>query len=619
MGKWPIDRPDPRDFRVEVSAAQPHRIGSDAAALSAAADAMAEYAFLLSDVDEAMLRWAIAESLDSKMPPQQVLILSGQLTVSRYLGLLEAEIERQFPASAGGLTEAVDGLSVPPVTVAAAVAAIRARGNVPLLLSPEQIDWSSRPEWSRAAAEAAANGLRRRWPELSAGSRFATWQLVAAPTAVGLAIGFAAFHLEATLTVIAALVTLPFLLVVGLRALALLIAVAPSWPRSGAPPLADAELPIYSVIVPLFREAEVLPDLVQALNRLDYPPEKLDILLVLESVDVETRAAALALAIPPHMRVIVVPDQQPRTKPKALNFALGVMRGAYVVIYDAEDDPEPDQLRLALAAFRSGPHNLMCVQARLALHNPAPGLLARQFMLEYGALFDALLPALVRLRLPIPLGGTSNHFPRQVLEALGGWDAYNVTEDADLGTRIARLGGRVGVIDSTTFEEAPESFRVWLPQRTRWLKGYMQTWLVHMRHPGGLRAELGISGFLGFHAQIGGIVLSALVHPVFVAFIVYGTATGLLLAAPGSAFAETLMSLALFNLVGGYACGIALAGIAAIRRRRYGLLPHIALMPFYWLLISVAAYRALLQLVTNPYLWEKTPHSARRRQRPMDP
>jgi cellulose synthase/poly-beta-1,6-N-acetylglucosamine synthase-like glycosyltransferase len=253
----------------------------------------------------------------------------------------------------------------------------------------------------------------------------------------------------------------------------------------------------------------------------------------------------------------------------------------------------------------------MCVQARLALYNSRPGWVARQFMLEYAALFDALLPALERLGVPIPLGGTSNHFPRSVLEELGGWDAYNVTEDADLGMRIARVGGRVGVLDSTTYEEAPDQFSIWLPQRTRWMKGFMQTWLVHMRRPGRSMKELGLKGFFAFNALLGGIVLSALVHPIFLAVLLWELAAGRALVPPETALGGAMFALALFNLLAGYGTAILLAALAAWRRGLGWLMPHLLFMPLYWLMISLAAYRAALQLVTKPYYWEKTPHRAR--------
>ena len=268
--------------------------------------------------------------------------------------------------------------------------------------------------------------------------------------------------------------TVPFAAVVLVRLVAL---VEVARPRSQAndPPLADAALPRYSVLVPVFDEAEILPSLIDGLARLDYPPAKLDIVLVLEEADLATKAAMIALRLPANMRLVVVPDGMPRTKPKALNYAMQFTNGEYIVVFDAEDRPEPDQLRRAAAVFASSPAGLACLQARLNIYNVGDSWFTRQFTVEYSALFDAILPALDRLGLPVPLGGTSNHFPRAVLEEIGGWDPFNVTEDADLGIRLARLGWHTAILDSTTWEEAPQCAGQWLRQRTRWLKGWLQT------------------------------------------------------------------------------------------------------------------------------------------------
>ncbi len=309
------------------------------------------------------------------------------------------------------------------------------------------------------------------------------------------------------------------------------------------------------------------------------------------------------------MRILVVPEGEPRTKPRALNYALELATGDYVTVYDAEDVPEPDQLLKALAVLRSN-ERIGCVQSRLNIYNSADSWLTRQFTIEYTALFDCLLPALERLGLPVPLGGTSNHFPRAVLEAVGGWDPFNVTEDADLGMRLARAGLSVEVLASTTWEEAPRSYRVWRGQRTRWLKGWMQTYLVHMREPFRLARELGLRRFLGFQVLMGGLLLSALVHPWFYLLAALDAAQGHLTVIPDAWPGRALWWLGLFNLVTGYATGVAL-GTVAVRARGQGALAlHALLMPAYWLLISLAAYRALWQLAVAPYLWEKTEHGA---------
>ena len=253
--------------------------------------------------------------------------------------------------------------------------------------------------------------------------------------------------------------------------------------KDSAPRPAEGVLPVYTILVPLYREAKVLPQLARALSALDYPLDCLDIKFVVEEDDRETCAAAEALAAQGPFEVLHVPTSLPRTKPKACNYALRFARGEYLVIYDAEDRPEADQLRKAVASFRKASPETVCFQARLAIYNADDGWLARMFALDYTVWFKALLPELDKLGVPMPLGGTSNHFRTAILRAAGGWDPFNVTEDADLGIRLAQLGYRVSMLDSTTFEEAPARLGPWLRQRSRWLKGYMQTWLVHVREP----------------------------------------------------------------------------------------------------------------------------------------
>jgi cellulose synthase/poly-beta-1,6-N-acetylglucosamine synthase-like glycosyltransferase len=458
----------------------------------------------------------------------------------------------------------------------------------------------------------AVHGLATRHPELSAATRLWGWQKAAL---AGLALGVGGGALlapETTLGVLFAVMAVPFLCVVVLRSAALWNLLAPPAPAVEPPPVRiDAELlPLYSVLVPLYREASVVPHLVAALTAIDYPAARLEILLVLEAIDTETQNVVRAAALPRHMRVLVVPDGDPRTKPRAIQYALQFTRGDYIVVYDAEDMPEPDQLRRALAALMAEPGRLGCLQARLNIYNSRASWLTRQFTIEYTALFDCILPTLERFELPVPLGGTSNHFRRDVLDAVGGWDPYNVTEDADLGIRLARAGWHVGILGSTTWEEAPPTFRIWLGQRRRWLKGWMQTYLVHMREPRRLWRELGAKRFLGLQVLMGGLILSSLVHPWFYGLLALDLCEGRVLGVSHSLAGETLLWLGAFNLVAGYVSAIALGGVAAARRGRIGLALHAALMPVYWLAISYAAYLALLQLVTAPYYWEKTEHTA---------
>lgn len=378
------------------------------------------------------------------------------------------------------------------------------------------------------------------------------------------------------------------------------------------PRIPDEDLPLYTVLVPLYREPASLPALIEALARLDYPEAKLDIKFLIETDDAETADALRARWLPAHFSVVTVPEGGPRTKPRALNAGLALARGALLTVFDAEDRPDPGQLRAAVHAFVHGPDNLACVQARLVIDNLSDTWLTRIFALEYAGLFDALLPALSRARLLFPLGGTSNHFRTAVLDRIGGWDAWNVTEDADLGLRLARLGYAAEMISSSTYEEAPNTLRPWLRQRTRWLKGYMMTWTVHMRRPLRLYRELGLTGFLAFHAFIGGVPVSALILPVFLFGVAKDIASGVWLVPADAWHHIPPYAVHGFNLVLGFGTAMALAAIGADRRRLKGLALWIPTVPAYWLLGSLAAWRATGQLLRHPFKWEKTEHGLAR-------
>ena len=329
--------------------------------------------------------------------------------------------------------------------------------------------------------------------------------------------------------------------------------------------------------------------------------------IVLEHGDRDTRDAVERLALTSPFEVVIAPNAGPRTKPKALAAALPFARGSYVAVYDAEDEPEPRQLREALAAFKADPE-LACVQAKLTIDNANDGWLSRQFAAEYAGLFEVLLPALAKFGLPLPLGGTSNHFRTDILRKVGGWDPFNVTEDADLGFRLARFGYRTGTIDSLTWEEAPVGHWQWLHQRTRWFKGWLQTWLVHMRRPILLWRELGWSGFVALQLLAAGSVMAALLHPLFLGIMLWQLLVGDLLAPGNAADAEIRSWLSITVLLGGYAGSICLGWVGLRRRGLVHLGRSLPLIPIYWLLLSVAAARAIHQLVRAPHEWEKTPH-----------
>lgn len=370
------------------------------------------------------------------------------------------------------------------------------------------------------------------------------------------------------------------------------------------------ELPVYSVLLPVFKESEVLPKLMESLRNLDYPSEKLDILLLLEEEDTTSKEAAKRLGPPANVRFITIPASFPQTKPKACNYGLAFARGEYLTIYDAEDAPEPDQLKKAVAAFKKYPDDYVCFQAALNYFNRDENFLTKMFTLEYSYWYDYMLTGLDRLNLPIPLGGTSNHFRTDKLRELGGWDPFNVTEDADLGIRAYGRGYRVGVLNSTTFEEANKRVRSWIRQRSRWQKGYAQTFLVHNRHPLKFLRQVGLKGFFTLQVFIGGSVAGNFVAPFLWAIFVYWLITGTTALEP--IFPGVLLYIGIFNLLIGNFLGIYLSMVAVFKRRFYTLTPYALANPVYWLLGSLASWRAIWQLFTKPFYWEKTAHGITR-------
>jgi cellulose synthase/poly-beta-1,6-N-acetylglucosamine synthase-like glycosyltransferase len=377
-------------------------------------------------------------------------------------------------------------------------------------------------------------------------------------------------------------------------------------PRPAMPDLLpDEALPDYTVILPLFREAHMVEGLMAAMNGIDYPRGRLDIVMVCEAEDTDTIAAARA-ASGGSVRVLVVPDGPadgpPQTKPRALNHVLRRSHGTLVTIFDAEDRPHPQQLRQAASAFAAHP-DWDALQAPLDYFNTRDTALAAQFGLEYASLFHVLLPFYQRLGLPFPLGGTSNHMRRSALDAAGGWDPHNVTEDADLAFRLAaqgkRRGGRIGWIDSPTQEEAVARLSPWMRQRSRWLKGFLQTWLVHMNSPlaGGWRRALMLQLTLG----------ASLLSIFFFAPVV--VLLGLLLLANGlGVTSASVPGVYLVTLGISLLCGMAVGALGAVRAGKPHLLRHVPFMPVYWLLMFPPLLQAIAELRTRPFHWHKTEH-----------
>ncbi|MEO1493275.1 MAG: glycosyltransferase family 2 protein [Pseudomonadota bacterium] len=375
--------------------------------------------------------------------------------------------------------------------------------------------------------------------------------------------------------------------------------------------LADRRpLPRLSVLIPLYREAEMIPRIVEALDATDYPRELLDVKLLLEADDGATREAAVSAGLPGWITALVMPDGAPRTKPRAMNLALDFCEGEVIGILDAEDRPAADQFREVARFLATAPAETACVQCQLSYFNVRENWVTRCFQIEYSIWFDVLLRGFQRLGLPIPLGGTSVYFRRRALEEARGWDAHNVTEDADLGMRLARAGLKTAVLRSVTEEEANCRIMPWIRQRSRWLKGYVLTWMSHMRAPGRLWCELGPVGFLGLNVLFVGGAVTYLAMPVF------WIALGLTLFAGTSLFGAVLPGWAATVLGVSLALGqvvmLACAVVALKRRRMLDLLIVVPSLPVYWTMGAAAAWKAVIEVVAAPYYWDKTRHGISR-------
>lgn len=366
-------------------------------------------------------------------------------------------------------------------------------------------------------------------------------------------------------------------------------------------------LPAISILVPLSREPDIAAPLTERLSRLDYPRELLDICLVVEADDHVTRSALARADLPNWMRIIAVPDGQPRTKPRAMNYALNFTRGEIVGIYDAEDAPAPDQLHTIAARFQAAPPDVACLQGLLDYYNPDRNWMSRCFTIEYANWFRLVLPGLARLGLAIPLGGTTLFFRRDVLDAVGGWDAHNVTEDADLGVRLARLGFRTEVIQTTTLEEANAHPLAWIKQRSRWMKGYLLTWAIHSRRPVQLFRDLGPRRWLGFHLLFMGAILNALLMPtlwstVVILFGIHHPITDWL---PGEGKLALAAILVLATLT-----SMAITWIGCGTPHHHHLRRWVPTMELYFPLATLAVVKAISEIVLRPFHWDKTDHGA---------
>jgi glycosyltransferase XagB len=482
----------------------------------------------------------------------------------------------------------------------------------PKLCDEETLDAFLNRVYANDDAQEVTRTLREKFPELSAfRTALSRPQLVAAGVLGFCVITGLLVDVQLTATVLASFGTVFFVASTGFRLYA-------AWKgcRAGAtidPAREDIArmdqraLPVYTILLPLYKEKpSTVRALFEALSRIDYPKHKLDGLLLLEGDDEQTRRAIEGCRRPPWMRVQPLPPGLPRTKPRAMSFGLRHAKGSLVTVYDAEDKPDPDQLKKAAWSFERADASVACLQAKLGYYNPRQNLLTRWFTLEYDAWFNIFLPGLHRMGAPIPLGGTSNHFRRVALDACLGWDPYNVTEDADLGLRFARLGYMTAMLESTTAEEANSRVRNWLRQRSRWSKGYMQTVIVHTRRPLRLLRELGPKASTAFLLTVGGAVVTALLAPIFwllLALWIYGQPQWIAILFPGPLYYAASLSLLLGNFL-----LVFLSVCAAVARGHDDLAPHALLTPIYWSLMSIATYVALVELFVRPSHWHKTEH-----------
>lgn len=369
------------------------------------------------------------------------------------------------------------------------------------------------------------------------------------------------------------------------------------------------EWPRYTIFCPLYREWNVVSQFVKAISALDYPKDKLQAMLLLEEDDTETIQKIQAMKLPEYFEIMIVPHSLPKTKPKAMNYGLSKTTGEYVVIYDAEDVPDVQQLKKVVIAFEKSDNKTVCIQAKLNFYNPHQNILTRVFTAEYSLWFDLVLTGLQSVNAPIPLGGTSNHFKIKDIYQLQGWDSFNVTEDCDLGIRLAKKGYKTAIVDSETLEEANSDLANWLNQRSRWIKGYIQTYFVHMRNPAEVWKNLSKRNFVAFQLIVGGKILSMYINPfmwlITIIYFVFRAKYGLFIERffPGPIFYMGLFAMVFGNFLYMYYYMIGCA-----RREQEEIIKYVFLVPVYWLFMSIAAWKGLLQLIFNPHYWPKTRH-----------
>ncbi|MCM8819009.1 MAG: glycosyltransferase [Candidatus Omnitrophica bacterium] len=368
--------------------------------------------------------------------------------------------------------------------------------------------------------------------------------------------------------------------------------------------LSNRDWPLYSILLPIYKEKEIFNQLYSAIEKLDYPKDKLDIILLIEEDDIEIKELLKNIKLPSYWRIIEIPNFYPKTKGKALNFGLKEAKGVYLVIYDAEDIPESNQLKKAVIGFKKVLENVICLQSKLNYYNPYQNLLTKWFTAEYSSWFDLYLPGIDSIEAPIPLGGTSNHFKTEVLKKLKGWDPFNVTEDCDLGIRIFMSGYKTKILDTTTWEEANSELNNWIKQRSRWVKGYIQTYFVHLRNPFNLVKKIGFKNFLHFNLIVGGNFFVLCFNPIAWISLLIWIFSSRKVYFPNFFFLFITPILLIGNVI-----FIIINILGVLKRKWYKLIFPALLTPLYWILMSIGALKGLIQFFKNPHYWEKTEHA----------
>lgn len=593
-----------------------------------------EIAFLIHyGIGSGVLMAAVARARAQGVTADAVLLAEGTISEDHFYRSLARYLRLPFAAADMRLAAAIDypqclkagvvplaGLDRTAFVVAPRgraigelIAALRRDASDALVVTtPTHLSELVHAAAHREISQRASLGLWSVDPWLCARGGVSPRQSIVALIVVGAIAACLAVAPGTTATLCQMMLSLAFLAVIWLRLAA--CAASREAPAPLPPSFNDAELPIYSIVIALYREARVVPQLLAALDGIDYPRAKLDVKFVIEEDDAETLRALTRAGRVRGREIIVAPAGAPRTKPRALNVALPLLRGQFVAVFDAEDVPERAQIKMAVQRFAAAPQRLCCLQARLAIDNAGDSWLTRLFAIEYAALFHVINGGFGALRLPFPLGGSSNHFRVDALRKIGGWDAWNVTEDADIGLRLARLGYYAETFPSVTYEEAPRRLRDFFGQRRRWCKGWYQTLIVLLRNPTRLVRELGPAHCAAALLVLLSYALAPLVGPLCALWLGADVALGRL-SPPSGPFQIGLTTLWVSVCVAGVPAILWPALVGLKRRRLFSLWPWLLLLPFYSLLICFAAWIGIYDLVRRPQHWYKTEHGLARTSR----